>query len=70
MNEDTVMHDGMSASRHKWLTECPASDINFKGEVKAASAAELRRAIEAIKGKAEKRTALKALETRLRRIEK
>lgn len=60
----------MSTTLHDWLTKCPAHDCNFKFELKRAGAADLRKAIEVVRGKHEKKTVLKALEARLQRLEK
>ena len=54
-----------------WLTKCPAHDDNFKSTLKSVdNAAVLEAAIEIVKGMKEKKTVLKALEARLRGLEK
>lgn len=52
-----------------WLITCPASDMNFKNQLKRATAAEIREALEIIEGRKEIKTKKKALHAALKRIE-
>lgn len=52
-----------------WLVTCPASDINFKNQLKRATAAEIREALEIIEGRKEVKTKKKALLAALARVE-
>lgn len=52
-----------------WLTTCPASDINFKGNLKRATAAEVRKALEIIEGRPNTKTKEKILRAALKKKE-
>lgn len=54
----------------KWLVETPASDMNFKTNLKRATAAEIRETLKIIEGRREVKTKEKALRAELRRKEK
>ncbi|MBI5634885.1 MAG: hypothetical protein HZA15_15565 [Nitrospirae bacterium] len=60
----------MSDTTLIWLTNCPPSDHNFKSELKKADVATIRKAIEVWNKKAERKTAIKLLTARLRKLEK
>lgn len=53
----------------KWLTTCPVSDQNFKDHLKAASAQEVREALEFIEGLPFTKTKEKALRAALKKKE-
>ena len=53
----------------KWLTTCPVSDQNFKDHLKAASAQEVREALEFIKELPYTKTKKAVLEAALREKE-
>jgi hypothetical protein len=52
-----------------WLTDVPASDVNFKGALARADAATIRAALKKIEGQPATATKKKALEAALRRLE-
>lgn len=52
-----------------WLTTCPASDINFKSNLKRATAAEVREALKIIEGKPGTKTKEKLLQAALKKKE-
>lgn len=52
-----------------WLTNCPASDINFKSNLKRATAAEVRKALEIIEGRPNAKTKEKILRAALKKKE-
>lgn len=52
-----------------WLVTCPPSDINFKSNLKRATAEEIREALAAIEGKKEVKTKTKLLRAALVRKE-
>ena len=54
----------------KWLVGTPASDMNFKTNLKRATAAEIRETLKIIEGRREVKTKEKALRAELRRKEK
>lgn len=54
----------------KWLVRTPASDMNFKTNLKRATAAEIRETLKIIEGRREVKTKEKALRAELRRKEK
>lgn len=54
----------------KWLVGAPASDMNFKTNLKRATAAEIRETLKIIEGRREVKTKEKALRAELRRKEK
>lgn len=61
----------MSTPSHvMWLTDCPANDVNFKGYLKTASADTIRKALEILNYRQEKKTAIKRLTQRLKQLEK
>lgn len=53
----------------KWLTTCPVSDQNFKDRLKAASAQEVREALEFIEGLPFAETKEKTLRVALKKKE-
>jgi len=57
------------SERLGWLINCPASDQNFKGNLKRATAAEVRQALETIEGKPNTRTKEKLLRAALKKKE-
>ena len=54
----------------KWLVGTPTSDMNFKTNLKRATAAEIRETLKIIEGRREVKTKEKALRAVLRRKEK
>lgn len=50
-----------------WLTSCPASDCNFKGHLNDSNIETLR---EALKDKSISKAARKAIEIKIRKLEK
>lgn len=54
----------------KWLVGTPASDMNFKTNLKRATVAEIRETLKIIEGRREVKTKEKALRAELRRKEK
>lgn len=53
----------------EWLTTCPASDINFKSNLKRATVAEVREALKIIEGKPGTKTKEKLLRAALKKKE-
>lgn len=52
-----------------WLTNCPATDSNFKSNLKRATAEEIRKALEIVGGRPNSKTKEKALRRELARKE-
>lgn len=50
-----------------WLVGTPASDINFRSNLKKATAEEIEEALKAIEGRSQTKTKEKALRAELRR---
>lgn len=61
------MENKIDKNAVSWLTHCPASDVNFKGTLRDTNIATIQ---EALKDKTIGKTATKALEIQLRRLQK
>lgn len=53
-----------------WLTNCPAHDCYFKTYLKTASADTIRKALDIVRTMQEKKSVIRRLESRLRRLER